>query len=129
MIIVVTGGRAYHNTKHVFRVLDGLHQGVAITQLRHGDMSGADTAAGFWAEARNVPQRAYPAFWGLHGRAAGPMRNAEMIEDGRVGLVVAFPGGKGTADMVAKAERAGIQVLKCVDEEHWDITAPTKVES
>jgi hypothetical protein len=37
------------------------------------------------------------------GRAAGPRRNQRMLEDFRPDLVVAFPGGRGTAYMVRRA--------------------------
>lgn len=39
-----------------------------------------------------------------------------MLEFGRPDLVVAFPGGRGTEDMVTKAERAGIRVLRVEDD-------------
>ncbi len=52
----------------------------------------------------------YEADWHEHGRAAGPIRNARMIAEGRPDLVIAFPGGRGTADMVSRARKAGIEV-------------------
>lgn len=53
----------------------------------------------------------YPAEWEAHGKAAGPIRNAHMLSDFKPDLVVAFPGGRGTADMVKKAQDAGVTVL------------------
>jgi len=53
----------------------------------------------------------FDADWKL-GKKAGPLRNQRMIDEGRPDLVVAFPGGKGTADMVRRAEAAGVKVLK-----------------
>jgi predicted Rossmann-fold nucleotide-binding protein len=35
-----------------------------------------------------------------------------MIEEYRANLVVAFPGGTGTADMIRQAEAASIKVLR-----------------
>ena len=52
----------------------------------------------------------YPAQWDVYGRRAGPIRNQEMIDEGKPDGVVAFPGGKGTADMVRRAEAAGLKV-------------------
>lgn len=46
-----------------------------------------------------------------HGRAAGPIRNQQMLDEGKPHLVVAFPGGTGTADMVRRAQAAGVLVL------------------
>src|SRR5262249_48090233 len=46
-----------------------------------------------------------------YGRSAGPRRNSEMLLKGPE-MLLAFPGGKGTADMVDKAERYGLEILK-----------------
>lgn len=43
---------------------------------------------------------------------AGPDRNQRMIDEGRPGLVIAFPGGDGTADMIHRAQEAGIEVVR-----------------
>lgn len=47
-----------------------------------------------------------------YGKSAGPIRNQTMLDDGKPDLVLAFPGGRGTADMVAKAEKHGIPVRR-----------------
>ena len=57
-----------------------------------------------------IDVNAKPADWKRHGRAAGPIRNGEMLKD-RPDLVVAFPGGKGTANMVTQATNAGIEIV------------------
>jgi hypothetical protein len=77
-------------------------------------MKGADKCAHEYALSRAIPVRPFPAKWTSLGRRAGPIRNAEMLReltswDGCVSLI-AFPGGKGTADMVAKAKSAGVPV-------------------
>ena len=48
-------------------------------------------------------------------RGAGPERNARMLAEGRPDLVVAFPGGTGTADMVRRAKAAGVRVVEVVE--------------
>ena len=78
--------------------------------LIHGAARGADSLAGEWASTRAVPVKIFPADWQTHGRSAGHIRNAQMLREGKPDLVVAFPGGRGTADMVAKANAAGITV-------------------
>ena len=54
----------------------------------------------------------YPADWRTHGRAAGPLRNARMIAEGKPDLVIAFKGNRGTQDCCRKAEAAGIPVRR-----------------
>lgn len=50
------------------------------------------------------------ADWKTHGRAAGPIRNQRMIDEWKPTLVIAFAGGRGTADMIRRAKAAGIEV-------------------
>ena len=62
-----------------------------------------------WADHNNVPVVTYPANWSA-GKKGGPMRNAFMLSDSRPDVVAAFPGGNGTADMVRRAQAAGVTV-------------------
>jgi hypothetical protein len=64
-----------------------------------------------WAQGAGVKLETYPAEWDRFGKAAGPKRNQVMIDQGRPDLVVAFAGGNGTADMVNRAKKAGIEVV------------------
>jgi hypothetical protein len=54
----------------------------------------------------------FPADWETHGRAAGPIRNQAMLDEGKPYLVIAFWDGKskGTLDMISRATRAGVPV-------------------
>jgi hypothetical protein len=64
-----------------------------------------------WANANGIEEIACPADWKRHGRGAGPTSNKLMLEEHQPDLVVAFPGGKGTAHMVGLAEKAGTKVV------------------
>jgi len=81
-----------------------------ISSIIAGGARGADTMAKHLAHAWNVPFRMFKADWNKHGKAAGPLRNQRMLDEGKPDLVVAFPGGRGTADMVRRARAAGIEV-------------------
>ena len=72
---------------------------------------GADILAEDWAKSREVPYYGMPARFKLSGRRAGPDRNARMLKT-NPDLVLAFPGGTGTADMMGKADDAGILVVE-----------------
>lgn len=108
MRAIVCGGRNYNDADCVFRVLDGLGLS-AVAQ--GGCPTGADSHARAWARHRGVRMTDYIAMWDAHGRAAGPLRNAIMLQDFAPDLVVCFPGGRGTADMRRRAEAAGVRVL------------------
>lgn len=109
--VLVCGGRDYVDQDVVNEVLDGIHERTSIGVVIHGGASGADTCARRWADAKQIAHWAFPAQWSKHGRAAGPIRNQMMLEESRPNLVVAFPGGRGTADMSRRATEAGVQLL------------------
>lgn len=83
--------------------------------LIEGGAKGADTLARRCVEALGMQVRVleYPADWETYGKAAGPIRNQIMLDQGRPDIVLAFPTkpldeSKGTADMVRRAKTAGI---------------------
>lgn len=108
--VLVCGGRNYADWRRVSDVMRSIHDATPIDIIIHGCAGGADTLAGLWALSANVRMRGFHADWETHGRAAGPIRNQKMLTVGTPHLVVAFPGGRGTADMVQKARRANIEV-------------------
>jgi predicted Rossmann-fold nucleotide-binding protein len=120
MRVLVCGGRTYYDRVKVFSVLNDLLKQHGSLTVIEGGTNGADALAREWCmrARRSKELRGYlelievPADWKAHGKAAGPMRNEAMIEHHKPDLVVAFPGGKGTADCVARARKAGIEVME-----------------
>lgn len=107
--VLVTGGRDYVDIEQAYEVLDRIHLGRGIILLIHGKARGADTICGRWARARNVEEKACPANWDGHGLSAGIRRNKAMLLL-KPDMLVAFPGGPGTADMVARAEKSRLYI-------------------
>lgn len=114
MRVLVCGGREFSNAERLHVFLSNLptNLGRPITLLIHGGATGADRLASRWAKQQGVETLAFPAQWKAYGKSAGPMRNQQMLTEGRPELVVAFPGGKGTENMVQLASRAGVPVLR-----------------
>lgn len=111
MRVLVCGGRDYHNRLAVYRELCRLNQEEGISVIIHGGCRGADQLAAQWVEMTdNCREEVYKPDWSF-GLCAGPIRNQRML-DGKPDLVIAFPGGRGTADMVRRAVRAGVKVLR-----------------
>lgn len=121
MRVLVCGGRNYGYTwidgkklvdyeqlRKMYDVLDEIN----ITVLITGRARGADRFSELYARRAGIEIEAYPADWNQFGKRAGPIRNAQMLREGRPGLVVAFPGGVGTAHMCSIAEKAGVEVKK-----------------
>lgn len=111
MKALVCGGRDYADRMAVWYTLDAFGP-PAITSVVSGMARGADTFAAEWARRFLFPLQEFPADWKRDGKAAGPIRNQRMLDEGKPDVVIAFPGGKGTADMVRRAERAGVKVHK-----------------
>jgi UDP-N-acetylmuramoylalanine-D-glutamate ligase len=112
--ILVCGGRDYFNYAKVCEVMNNLWSKQTTPMVViEGGARGADTLARLWAKTNNhVEVNTYPADWKSYGRAAGAIRNKQMLDEGKPDLVVAFPGGSGTADMVKRAKKAGIEVVE-----------------
>lgn len=111
MVVLVCGGRDYEDKDAVFAALDAIHAATPITRLVHGGARGADSLGALWALANGVFAAGYPAQWAQHGKAAGVIRNQQMLDSEPVELVVACPGGRGTADMVRRAKGRGVRVM------------------
>lgn len=108
--VLVCGGRSFEDRKTVGRVLAILHEARPISLVISGGAPGADRLGELWAQHRKIAVCTFPANWRFEGRAAGPIRNARMLEFGKPDLVVAFPGGPGTQNMIAQAKAAGVEV-------------------
>lgn len=115
--VLVTGGRKYKNQRKVFDVLNELHltQG-PIGLVVNGGASGADQTSTYWSKLHGIPVHVYPAKWEEEGKSAGPIRNARMLKEEKVDIVVAFPGSKGTADLVRKAKKLEITTWEVIDD-------------
>lgn len=118
--IIACGGRDYQNRNRIYAVLDAAIQRLGLDVLITGGAMGADHLAQDWARERGIENEIFKAHWGKDGRSAGPIRNRKMLVEGRGEIVIAFPGGDGTANMVDQAEKAGVRVIK-ID---WDQPRP-----
>jgi hypothetical protein len=110
MRVVICGGRQFADAAFLWKTIDEFHAKTPITEVIVGGAVGADTLGEHWAKDRRVPYRIFMADWATHGRAAGPIRNKAMLDEGKPDLVVAFPGGSGTANMLSQARAAGVKV-------------------
>ncbi len=110
--VLVCGGRGYHDLIEIAKVLNRLNAERKFTSLISGCADGADLCGLVWARSNYIPTHVFPAKWKEYGKAAGPIRNQQMLDEGKPDLIVAFPGGNGTRDMVKRAKLAGVEVLE-----------------
>lgn len=113
--VLVTGSRDWPYTAR--GVIKEALIASQATVVVHGDARGADTQADIAAIELGLARRPYPANWKLHKKAAGPIRNQEMLDkehlpDDPIVQVLAFPMKQsvGTYDMAERAKKAGIPV-------------------
>ena len=110
MRILIAGGRDFNDAKVMQYTLSGISS-TSTEVVISGGANGADKLGEEWARGRSIPVERYPALWKEHGRAAGPIRNQQMLDEGKPDLVVVFPGGEGSQSMVRKARKAGVTTL------------------
>jgi hypothetical protein len=116
-LVVVAGGGRDLTWPSVLIATHLLHatRGRLVQAVLHGAARGADQAIAAAADQLGWPQIACPAAWREHGRAAGPIRNRQMLERsldllaalpvGAGLLVIGFPGSRGTTSLLDQAKR------------------------
>jgi len=108
--VIVCGGRDYTDYRTVSRVLNAIDRKYGIEAVIHGTAHGADKLAQRWGFEHHKLVIGCPARWEKHGKKAGPLRNQHMLDTWKPDACVAFPGGKGTADMIRRARAAGLKM-------------------
>ena len=98
---VVSGGRRYADYAHVKRVLDEERPQVVVQG--RCPMGGADALAARWCSDNGVPCIGMEAHFHFYGPRAGPMRNGWMLDLFPIYKLIAFPGGRGTANACQQA--------------------------
>jgi hypothetical protein len=111
--MLVCGSRTFSNKWLLEHVLDSFRD--ALTEVIHGDATGADTLGAHWAAYQGIAVRAFPADWASEGKAAGPLRNRRMLAE-KPDILVAFTDkplseSRGTNHMVGIARAAGVETF------------------
>lgn len=117
--IIVCGGRHFDDyaclESVMAKVMSDLGLKLPEIEIVSGHCQGADQLGETYAERHGISCKVFPAQWEVYGRAAGPVRNSEMIKyaaESEVPVVVAFvsPRSRGTMDTVKKAKKQGFRV-------------------
>ena len=107
--VLVCGGRNFEDELLLAVTMESIRETRGISMVIGGGSRGADTMAEEWAKSRAIECVVFDVDWVGLGRAAGPIRNQQMFDEGKPNLVVAVPGGRVTADMAqgARCRRRG----------------------
>lgn len=111
--VIIAGGRHFQDYEILKEKADYYLQSKLSTHnviIVSGHASGADSLGERYAEERGLKVELHPADWNKHGRAAGPIRNAEMAETSDA--LIAFWDGqsRGTKNMIDLAKSKGLKV-------------------
>jgi hypothetical protein len=113
--VLVCGGRDWRDAELVESTLSRLHAARGpFDRLIHGGARGVDRIAGKWARKNGVLEWDFLPEWHRAGTPDGAARNQRMIAEAAPDLVIAFPGGPGTADLVERAKAAELEVIEAL---------------
>ena len=111
MRVLVCGSRNWTDRQMIMDVLKDLPKDTVIIE---GEAPGADSLAASVAEELGFEVVRFPADWARYGRSAGPVRNKQMLVEGKPDQVIAFSDdlekSTGTLNMVTIAMRANVSV-------------------
>jgi YspA, cpYpsA-related SLOG family len=107
--VLICGGRDFWDSRVIYEKLKALKN---VTLVIDGGADGADLRGHIAAVRLGIPTKRFPANWEMYGKAAGAIRNQEMLDVGKPDLVLAFPTAKsvGTWDMIQRARKKGVEV-------------------
>lgn len=110
--VLICGDRNWKDFPVILHRLSNVAALKGVEVVIEGEASGADTLGRIAAQQMGIPVLKFPAQWGKYGKAAGPVRNQQMLDEGKPTLVLAFhpflQNSKGTLDMVSRARNADI---------------------
>lgn len=103
MRYTITGSRDYTNSERDIITVLNMHLN-DITEINVGDARGVDAVALAWAHNVGIPWKRYEADWDRYDKAAGNIRNKQMIQDGSRGCIAIWNGkSNGTANCIQEA--------------------------
>jgi hypothetical protein len=113
MRILVTGDRKWSDYNMIKEQLERVFKSNPDMVVIQGGAKGADALAAVAGQVIGVRVLTWPADWKSYGRAAGPIRNQKMLDEGKPDVVFAFHddinASRGTKDMLDRAKKAGIR--------------------
>lgn len=119
MKLIIAGSRTLIATKYCMRdILDNFglepENPDIVTEIVSGTAAGIDQAGEHFAKQYTIPVKKFPADWDKHGKAAGPIRNAEMAKYADALLLIWDGSSRGSANMKQNMEKLGKPVYEVI---------------
>lgn len=85
-----------------------------ISEVVSGGANGIDSEGEHWASHYKVPVKRFLPDWNTHGRAAGPIRNAQMADYGDALLLIWDGKSRGSASMKSEMMKRGKPIYEVI---------------
>ena len=109
----ISGTRSYHDYQSFCDMMKIVQDKINLKPsfIHVGDCKGIDTLTIKWCKENDIEYKVHEAKWNEHGRAAGPIRNGQMIK--LVDTLIAFPGptSTGTQDAIRQARKLNLKIV------------------
>lgn len=111
MKVIIAGSRHYPPELATQLVQQAIkNSGYTITHLINGTAKGIDQAAARWAKQNNIPTINYPPNWKEHGKAAGPIRNQQMVNNADALILIWDGQSKGSKNILQQAQNKRLKI-------------------
>lgn len=102
--VIIAGSRNFDEFEIVSAYIE--YSGFRIDEVVCGSAAGVDTCGMYYAMDHNIPIKYFLPDWKKHGKAAGPIRNSEMVEYCTHGIYVINNHSRGSMDCLNKIKAA-----------------------
>lgn len=123
MRTIIAGSRHGITFEDTLAAIAASNWAAEISVVLSGLADGPDTHGEHWADLRGIRVEPYPAIWRVNGKydpEAGFKRNQEMADKAEALIAVWDGKSGGTADMIKRAQKAGLRVFV------WNLMEPPK---
>lgn len=111
--VIIAGSRSFADYEKLKSVCDSilpnLYSEPRISILS-GTSSGSDSLGERYAKERGYTLNRYPADWKRYGKAAGPIRNRQMVKEADAAIIFWDGQSRGTKNLIEEANRHGLKV-------------------
>lgn len=111
MKLGVIGSRTFNDYGRLKIMLDVLLDGFGFTTVVSGGAKGADSLGEKYADERGLKKIIHLPDWDLHGKAAGFIRNRDIINDADILVACWDKKSKGTRHSIGLAHETGKDIV------------------
>lgn len=105
MKVVIAGSRTIFDSSVVSKAIENSQFKDKITEVVCGCAVGIDRLGQQWAISNNIPVKEMPADWNTYGRAAGPLRNAQMANYADAAIIIWDGSSPGSRNMISEIKK------------------------